>query len=86
MPGSDEFAEFDTDEATFDAMMRAAEPAELVAGRHHVTVRVVTLPAGVQVSVGNATSAGSLPGRSHESARRLRSAYRQMPERLGVAG
>jgi hypothetical protein len=30
MSGSDEFAEFDTDETTFDAMMRHAENSQIV--------------------------------------------------------
>jgi hypothetical protein len=34
----DEFAEFETDEATFDAMMAQAQPAEIVASRPTVTV------------------------------------------------
>lgn len=33
MGPQDEFAEFDTDESTFDAMMAHAEPAEIVARR-----------------------------------------------------
>ena len=31
MPTSDEFAEFETDDATFDAMLARGEPAEIVA-------------------------------------------------------
>ena len=36
----DEFAEFDTDEATFDAMMEAAEPAELADSAARTTATV----------------------------------------------
>jgi hypothetical protein len=39
-PTEDEFAEFDTDEATFDAMMAAAEPAELTHGPLEATVTI----------------------------------------------
>lgn len=38
MAESDEFAEFETDEATFDAMLEQAEPAELVPRPACVTV------------------------------------------------
>ena len=64
MPRDDEFAEFDMDEAEFDARMEAAEAAELVAGpvRPTVTARTahgtfrVTMPAVVSVSIGEADS------------------------------
>ena len=60
----DEFAEFDMDEAEFDARMAAAEPAELVAGpaRATVTARTahgtfrVTMPVVVSVSIGEVDS------------------------------
>ena len=39
-PTEDEFAEFDTDEATFDAMMAAAEPAELAQAALVATVTI----------------------------------------------
>ena len=82
MADSDEFAEFDTDEASFDAMMREAEPAELTDRRQLVTVRslandAVTFAVGLQVSVGNATATGSAPEQLHESAQRLPPVRRQ---------
>jgi hypothetical protein len=60
----DEFAEFDVDEAEFDARMEAAEPAELVSGpaRPTITARTahgtfrVTMPPLVSVSIGEADS------------------------------
>lgn len=53
----DEFAEFDTDETTFDAMLDDAEPAELIAAPARVTV---TVGEGVPVTLGDSvlTSAG----------------------------
>jgi len=60
----DEFAEFDMDEAEFDARMEAAEPAELVdcppwptvtARTAHGTFKV-TMPPLVSVSIGEADS------------------------------
>jgi hypothetical protein len=62
MPPDDEFAEFDMDEAEFDARMEAAEPGELVAGPARLTVTartahgtfVVTMPPLVSVSIGEA--------------------------------
>ena len=72
MPGDeDEFAEFDMDEAEFDARMEAAEPAELVAGpvlptitarTTHGTFRV-TMPPLVSVSIGEVD-----PERDHKPA------------------
>jgi hypothetical protein len=52
MPVDDEFAEFETDEASFDAMMNDAHPAELVVP----PPRVVAAPAqdAVYVSIGSA--------------------------------
>jgi hypothetical protein len=68
MPHSDhEFAEFETDDATFDAMMAGAESAEIIAGRQQTVVVVeqddqtrfiVTMPAGATLSVG---ASGSQP-------------------------
>ena len=60
----DEFAEFEMDEAEFDARMEAAEPAELIARpvRPTVTARTahgtfkVTMPPLVSVSIGEADS------------------------------
>ena len=60
----DEFAEFDMDEADFDARMEAAEPAELVVGPLLPTVTTrtahgifrVTMPALMSVSIGEADS------------------------------
>jgi hypothetical protein len=63
MPDSDEFAEFETDEATFDAMMAEAEPAELVPPPARITTvlsparDVVTFAHGLPVMIGVATSA-----------------------------
>lgn len=63
MPDSDEFAEFETDEATFDAMMAEAEPAELVPPPARMTTvlsparDVVTFAHGLPVTIGVATSA-----------------------------
>lgn len=64
MPRDDEFAEFDMDEAEFDARMDAAEPAELVAVpvRPTITTRTahgtftVTLPPLVSLSIGEVRS------------------------------
>jgi len=67
MPDSDddEFAEFETDEATFDAMMAEAEPAELVPPPARVTTvlspaqDVVTFARGLPVTIGVATTTGA---------------------------
>jgi hypothetical protein len=66
MPGSsDEFGEFDTDEATFDVMMARAEPAEITSAPERITVTVddvddtrfiVTMPTTHFVSVGRSVS------------------------------
>lgn len=73
MPGTDEeFAEFETDEATFDAMLDRAEPAELVAPPARVSV---TVSRGVQITMGD--SASTRAGRSRlESRARRRPAIR----------
>ena len=82
----DEFAEFDTDEATFDAMMAAAEPVELVERPAGTTTTItqadqtvfrVTVPAGG--SIWPSTSAVSFSGEpaTRESGRL--SAYRLPP-------
>src|SRR5689334_18223345 len=42
-PPEDEFAEFETNEATFDAMMAEAEPAELVAAPARCTAMRIEL-------------------------------------------
>lgn len=63
----DEFAEFKTDEATFDAMMAEAEPAEIVSASPHTvrveqsdgSVFVLHVPAGGLFSVGAAISAAA---------------------------
>lgn len=61
----DEFAEFETDEATFDAMMAEAEPAELVPPPARVTTvlsparDVVTFAHGLPVTISVATSAAT---------------------------
>jgi hypothetical protein len=64
----DEFAEFETDEATFDAMMAEAEPAELVPAPTPTTVTIeqtddavftLTVPAGGLFWVGTATTASA---------------------------
>lgn len=64
MASSDEFAEFETDEATFDAIMERAEPAELVPVPTPLTVLsatrdVVTFRRGLPASVGDSF----VPGR-----------------------
>jgi hypothetical protein len=67
MPNSDEdeFAEFETDEATFDAMMAEGEPAVLVPPPAHVTTvlsaarDVVTFARGLPVTISVATSAAA---------------------------
>lgn len=61
MPEDDEFAEFETDEATFDAMLEQAEPAELVAPPVCVTLLsaardAFTFRQGLPLSLGNTTS------------------------------
>lgn len=64
MPSSedDEFAEFETDEATFDAMMAEAQPAILVPPPDRVITvlsaarDVVMFAPGLPVAVGVATS------------------------------
>ena len=78
MPRDEEFAEFDMDEAEFDARMEAAEAAELVAGpvRPTVTARTahgtfrVTMPAVVSVSIGEADSS-PIPSRRSVQERSL---------------
>jgi hypothetical protein len=70
MPGSsDEFAEFETDEATFDAMMARAEPAVITNAPEHLIVTVddaddtrfvVTMPTTHFVSVGRSLSGAYL--------------------------
>lgn len=61
MAESDEFAEFETDEATFDAMLEQAEPAELVDPPANVTLAsvardVVRIRPGLPISVPDPTS------------------------------
>jgi hypothetical protein len=61
MAESDEFAEFETGEATFDAMLEQAEPAELVPHPTRVTVLsaardAITFREGLPLSIGNAAS------------------------------
>lgn len=62
MPDSDEdeFAEFETDEATFDAMMAEAEPAELVPAPVTTMLSpaqdVVTFANGLPVTISVATT------------------------------
>lgn len=64
MADSDEFAEFETDEATFDAMLERAEPAELVDPPTRVTVLsaaardAFTFRTGLPVSISNPASTG----------------------------
>lgn len=64
MAGSDEFAEFDTDEAAFDAMLEHAEPVELVPPPAHVTVLsaaqdAVRFREGLPVSIDNPDITGA---------------------------
>lgn len=64
MANSNEFAEFETDEATFDAMLEAAEPAELFPPPAHVTVLsaardTITFAHGLPVTISAATSAAA---------------------------
>jgi hypothetical protein len=63
-PTEDEFAEFDTDEATFDAMMAESERVELVEHPAGTTVVVeqgdqvvfrLTVPSGGPLSVATST-------------------------------
>ncbi len=61
MAESDEFAEFETDEETFDAMLEQAELAELVPPPTCVTVLsaardAVTFRQGLPLSIGNTAS------------------------------
>ena len=86
MPCSDdEFAEFDTDEATFDAMMAEARPAELVPGHPRSTFTIkqagdatftFTVSSLASLSVETATSASNggalVHGPGKLSAHRLR--------------
>jgi hypothetical protein len=75
MRADDEFSEFDTDEATFDAMMAEAEPAELVHSRPSTTVTVeqaddskfqLRVPAGfVTVSASSAQESRHAPRARH---------------------
>ncbi len=61
MADSGEFAEFETDQVTFDAMLEQAEPAELVGPPTCVTVLsaardTVTFRRGLPLSVDNTAS------------------------------
>jgi hypothetical protein len=65
-PTEDEFAEFDTNEATFDAMMAEAEPVELVPAPPRTTVTIeqageatfkLTVPRGGLLWAGTSTLA-----------------------------
>jgi hypothetical protein len=90
MPDSDEeFAEFDTDEATFDAMMGRADPAEIVDAVQTFTVEqvdhttfTITMPAASFLSV--ATSRSTPNGRpiDHGPGRRRPHRSREVPEAL----
>ncbi|MGH3864882.1 MAG: hypothetical protein ACRDQ4_01875 [Pseudonocardiaceae bacterium] len=60
MAKSDGFAEFETDEATFNAMLEQAEPAELVPRPAFVTMwgarDAITFRQGLPLSIGNTAS------------------------------
>lgn len=86
----DEFAEFDTDEPAFDAMMARAEPAELVAPLRRVTVfsaarDAVTFLQGLPITIGDASSTG-LGRRAEQSPQRLSPAVRHEQPLEEVAG
>lgn len=85
-----EFAEFDTDEAAFDAMLARAEPAELVAPPRRVTVLsaardAVTFLQGLPISIGDASST-SLGRRTEQGPQRLGPAVRPEQPLEEVAG
>ncbi len=67
MPRADEFAEFETDDATFDAMMARGEPAEIVAAAHRsvvvTTFNNVFLSAGNSLTGVNGTTISESPAR-----------------------
>lgn len=90
MADNDEFAEFETDEATFDAMLERAEPAELVPPPAFITVLsaardTVTFQRGLPVSVGDSSSTRTgLPIR--QSPARRPPAIRQEQPTEKVAG
>jgi hypothetical protein len=86
MPHPDEFAEFETDEAAFDAMMAAAAPAAITDAPSHRTVTVtqagqtrftVTMPASALLTV--ATSATRTQGTSRGHDVRRRPAHHRPP-------
>jgi hypothetical protein len=89
MAESDEFAEFETDEATFDAMLEQAEPAELVPPPACVTVLsavrdAVTFRHGLPLSIGN-TASTAVSGPIQQSPIRPHPIRQEQPI-LGVAG
>jgi hypothetical protein len=89
MAESDEFAEFETDEATFDAMLEQAEPAELVPPPACVTVLsavrdAVTFRQGLPLSIGN-TASTAVSGPIQQSPIRPHPIRQEQPI-LGVAG
>lgn len=68
MADSEEFAEFETDEATFDAMMEEAEPVDLISPPGRVVVLsaardVITFANGLPVTINAATSTVSQEAR-----------------------
>lgn len=87
MADSDEFAEFDTDEATFDDMLAQAEPAELVdppVGLTMGTVHDIRIPPGLPISVHD--PAATVAGRLVRQSRRRLPAVRRTQETVEVAG
>lgn len=88
MADSDEFAEFETDEATFDAMLEEAEPAQLVPPPTRVTLLspaqdVITFARGLPVSINSASSVAAWE--SHLNSIRVQP-IRQGRHAQGVAG
>jgi hypothetical protein len=90
MADSDEFAEFDTDEATFDAMLAQAEPADLVDPPADVTSAstardTIRFAPGLPISLSQATA--TLAGRRiRESRPRRPPMVRRARPRIEVAG
>jgi len=90
MAESDEFAEFDTDGATFEAMLEQAEPAELVDPPADVTQAstardTIRVPPGIPISLPASTL--TVAGRRiRESRARRPPAVRHARPTMEVAG
>lgn len=75
MADNDEFAEFEINEAAFDEMFAAGEPVTLVASWNRVirwpgSQDIVSVPQGLQISIGDSTMTSAGPATGMSTARR----------------